>query len=200
MQGSSVSFYCEENQSLQVESVEYIFEIKRNGEKKPEGQLKISDLYSRSLIRKEQGGDLKGEFMHFIEMYHHLRDILGLFKQCHLHGFEISSFVDRVVKVKKNDLSNVKKLHETVQDYFEDLAKFVEEKQEEENYFFLNYLSGKQIQEIDETNIKGVLEYLKWWDDEVLRVDDAKLTISESIDPFAFKGLEIKTGIFFCFN
>jgi hypothetical protein len=184
MLGSEVKFFSTKNQSIQIEIVRFHFEIKRDGEKRGEGALKISDLYSRSLIRKEQADNSGPEFSLFINLYRHLKNILELFKNCHSYGFDIDKrFVSRKVRVKDNDLSEVEALYLELKGYFEDLSNFIKVKRKDPSYFFLNYLSGRQIRAIRKDNVSGVLNYLKWWD---------RSNPEESFDPYSLETFGIK--------
>ena len=189
MAGSEVRFYSTTNQSIQVEIVRFHFEIKRDGEKRGEGSLKISDLYSRSLIRKEQADNSGPEFTLFINLYRTLKNILELFKHCHSYGFDIEErFLNKVVQVKNNNLSQVESIYHELKHYFEDLSNFIRVKRTQPEYFFLNYLSGRQIRAIRKDNVGGILNYLKWWD----RSDK-----EDNFDPYtpeSFGAKEAKSG------
>jgi hypothetical protein len=191
MAGSQVKFMAKISQNILKEIVKFQFEIKRDGEKRGEGALKISDLYSRSLIRKEQGDNSGPEFVLFIKLYRHLKNILELLKNCYSHGFDIDSqFLNRVIKVKDNNLDEVENLYLKLKNYFEDLSSFVSEKRKQSEYFFLNYLSGRQIKAIRKENLKGILNYLKWWD----RDNSEESFFPYSIEAFGSKEAKTREG------
>ena len=165
MAASEVKFFTKVSQSIQTEIVKFHFEIRRDGEKRAEGALKISDLYSRSLIRKEQGDNSGPEFILFITLYRLLKNILELLKSCHSHGFDIDSqFLNQTIRVENNDLNKIQEMYSVLKNYFEEHSDFVNEKRKCPEYFFLNYLSGRQIKALRKENLRGILNYLKLWD------------------------------------
>lgn len=191
MAGSEVKFMANISQNILKEIVKFQFEIKRDGEKRGEGALKISDLYSRSLIRKEQGDNSGPEFVLFIKLYRLLKNILELLKNCHSHGFDIhSGFLNKLIQVKDNNLDQVENMYLKLKNYFEDLSNFVNEKRKMSEYFFLNYLSGRQIKAIRKENLKGILNYLKWWD----RENSEENFYPYSIESFGSKDAKSHTG------
>ena len=168
LEGSTITFKKIKSHSLQFENVHFKFDIKRDNQRRSEGTLKISDLFSRSLIRKEQGENTNIEFDQFIEMYNYLKEIEDILKKSHFNGFDLARFIKKKVRVKKKSLQNLKKLYNEVKENFEKLSLFIEEKRADPEYFFLNYFSGTQIRNINEENLKGILNYLKWWNiDEI---------------------------------
>ena len=203
MTGSNVKFICKRVQSIQFEATKFHFEILRDGETRGESSMKISDLYSRSLIRKEQAGNAGPEFTLFINLFRHLKNTLEIFKSCWAHGFDIEkNFLSKEIRIENNDLTQIEQNYFNLRNYFEDLSKFVEAMRFRPEYFFMNYLSGQQIRSINKNNLMGIFHYLKWWEDFENQSEEENFYsmdsfgIKEAADSKEYDAIEISNAKF----